>query len=418
MKIGAIFIGFLFLINPDLITLDIFPDFIGYLLIGHGLYRLSFLEERIATARRWCHILAGVEAGKLFANLAVFSTRVESTRMTISFFFFIAEVWMGILLVDSAMKGLQYLAIRRNGDLALKGYEVSKTFLTLFIVVKSVCAFLPSFVIFFFPDVDSDPEKVEGYTAILRSFQTIRSAVFVICSVVALCLGIYTARILKAYLARCRSDLSFCESLKEYYSEKVTQNTSLQTRLAIKGAFGFFFLSLLFSADLYLDDLPMIPVPFLFLFAYLGFRRLKGIFPLPKWVTLSPLLGFVVSLAGLVFRTVLLYTRSDFPVYFVTSPIALIFGIVTVALAALSAFAIVSAVNALAKKYTEYSYRLYAAFVLLGTVAAAILGFYQFRYPSTFTVLPSVQWLVVLAVAYFHKKSMDEIFSEIEYRLL
>jgi hypothetical protein len=46
------------------------------------------------------------------------------------------------------------------------------------------------------------------------------------------------------------------------------------------------------------------------------------------------------------------------------------------------------------------------------------LGFAQYRFPSTFSVLPSSQWVVWVISLYLHKKSLDEIFEEAEYRLM
>ena len=91
MGTGLIFIGFLFLINPDLITLDIVPDFIGYYLISRGLSRLALLEERIAVARKWAHLLALTSVLKLFSCSIAFPTAIESTRLTVCFFFLVAE---------------------------------------------------------------------------------------------------------------------------------------------------------------------------------------------------------------------------------------------------------------------------------------------------------------------------------------
>jgi len=81
MKTGLIFVGFLFLINPDFITLDIIPDFIGYILIACGLSRLSLLEERIAAAKKWLLFLALTSVVKLFSSALVFTSTLQSDRL-------------------------------------------------------------------------------------------------------------------------------------------------------------------------------------------------------------------------------------------------------------------------------------------------------------------------------------------------
>ena len=128
MGTGLIFIGFLFLINPELITLDVFPDFIGFFLIARGLSKLALLEERIASARKWALFLSLTSVLKLLACTITFSTRIESTRLTVCFFFLVAELWMYWLFCDNVFKGLHYLAIRKNGDLVLKSYDLVRNF--------------------------------------------------------------------------------------------------------------------------------------------------------------------------------------------------------------------------------------------------------------------------------------------------
>jgi len=419
MKTGYIWVGFLFLINPDLITLDVFPDFIGYLLIAKGLYRSSFLDERIAVARKYSFLLAMVSGFKLLANLIVFSTNVESTRMTVAFFFFLAEIFLSVLMVRNAYGGLQYLAFRFDGNLALKSYDIAKSFSVLFVIVKSVMAFLPSSVAIFLPQIDADPELVEGYSSLFRTFRSVRSILFLVSAVVTVTLGIYVLRILRAYLERCRSEEAFREKLLALFDEKVTNNPSMQTRLAVKSSFRMFFISILCLADFYVDDISLIPFPLFFVFAYLGLRELKNGKVVSIRYSRISLVGGAVSLVGYVYRIFCCFWKAeDFHVYFATNLIALILGAAGMVFAMIIGAQVASAIRDCAKRYTGYSYLLYEIALILGTAFLAAMGFVQFRFPSTYTILPATQWGVVCVLAYFHKKSLDEIRDEIDYQLM
>ena len=421
MGLGWILAGFLFLINPDLVTLDIIPDLIGYCLIAKGLYRLSFLEERIASARRFANFLVLSAALKTASNLIVFSTNIESTRLTVMFAFFVAELWLGLLLVDNAMKGIQYLAIRQDGDLVLKGYEVVKTFLTVFVIAKSVCSFLPTSLAIFFPEVDADPEKVDGFTSILRTYHSLKNILFALSSIVILVLGIYVARILFAYVARIRSDRVFLENVDALYREKVTENASVQTRLCVKNAFSMFFLSFIFLSDLYLDDVSMIPLPLYFLFAFVGLLRLRKGGMASLWHLPLSLVGLGISFAAYGYRLYRVIAVSDplnFPVIFVVDPIGIVLGFFSSLFVVLCGVSMLISVWNVAKKLTEYRYRNYFITLFVSILICAIQGFLQYRHPSTFSVLPSVQWCVFVVGLYLHKKSMDEIREEVDYRLM
>lgn len=413
-----IFTGFLFLINPDLITLDLLPDWIGYLLISKGLLRLSFLEERMAQARRWAHFLTLASVLKLISNLIVFTTTVESTKLTVGFVFFAAELWLSLMFISNAMKGIQYLAIRKDSTLALKGFEVVNFFLTSFFVLKSAVNFLPAAVAVFYPNIDADPSEVEGYTPMVRSYQTLRSIVFIIGAVVLVLFGIYVARVLWAYLTRIASDKDFCERLDRAYEEKVSRNEKMQTRLSVKSAFTCFFLSYLFLGCLYLDDIDFLPWPLFFFFAYLGFRSLGRQNMISSLVRRLTQVSLILSAGIYVYRTVLLFTVKDFALTFVRSPLALCLGLGQTVFTVLVASFTLKSIRDVAARWTGYRYRPYFVFLLLSGAALAVMGFFQYRYPSTFSILPAVQWCLWAVTLYVHKKSLDEIRDEIDYQLM
>ena len=52
MNIKYILIGLFFLINPNIEVFDIFPDFIGLILIMKGLSHLSATDEKAGMARK------------------------------------------------------------------------------------------------------------------------------------------------------------------------------------------------------------------------------------------------------------------------------------------------------------------------------------------------------------------------------
>ena len=193
MGTGLIFFGFLFLINPDLMTLDVLPDWIGYFLIARGLSRVALLEERIASAKRWALFLSLSGILKLLSCTIVFSTRIESTRLTVCFFILIVEAGLSWLFCDNLFKGLHYLAIRKDGDLVLKSFDLVRGFTTVFLMTKAFVNFLPQVPVIFYTNIDAEGDQVENYTAMVKSFRGVRSILFILGSVILVFLGIYTA---------------------------------------------------------------------------------------------------------------------------------------------------------------------------------------------------------------------------------
>ncbi len=426
MGTGTLFFGFLFLINPELITLDLIPDLFGYLLIAKGLEKLSHLEERVAAGRRYAFLLALSSLIKFAANGITFSTQIESTRLTVTFFFFLAEIFLGFLLVDHVFKGVQYLAVRRDGDLALKGYEVARLYLTAFFLVKPIATFLPQTAVIFFPNVDADPELVEGFTSMVRTFRTARSILFAVGALVLVFFGIYTARILKAYVARCRSDEVFCTNLEEDYKEKVSCNESMQKRLAIRKGFLFFFVASVFLGDWYLDHLNMFPRPLFALFVCLGLWRIREAVKVKSWQISVSVGTFVITLIGYAYRIFcLLRDDWNFPYSFPGDPIAVVLGILGTVSCAVLVCLMLFTVKRCCETYTEQRYG--NRFVILCILFLAILalGFYRYLFVGRYLIEGSirvdpaaVEWCLYALALFLHKNSLEDIRNEADWKLI
>jgi hypothetical protein len=422
MGTWLIFAGFLFLINPDFYTLDIFPDLIGYFLISQGLKRLSFLEDRLESAVRYTNYLVLTAVLKLASNLLVFSTSLESDRLLIMFGFFVAELWLGLLVVSNLLGGIQYLAVRHSEGLSLKGFDVVKVFATAFFIVKPTVTFLPCSLVIFYPEVDSDPNQLQGVSTNLQFYHTFRNILFVVGAIVLLFLGIHTARVIAAYIRRCRSDLGFTETLKRLYQEKVTENESMRTRLSIRSGFRMFFLAVFFVADVYLDDIAFLPTPLVFLFVYLGMRKLRRAVSFPRWTMFVLLGASVLSTVSYFFRLYYWYCyrldRANFPVSFARDIKGSILGSLDFLAVMFAVVTMLLFIKACAKKFTKYRYTPYfvALLVMFSLVAAASVPLYI--YPSTFEILPMTQIAVALVGLYYQKKTLDDIQEEAEFNLM
>ncbi len=413
-----IFFGFLFLINPELITLDIFPDFIGYFLIAKGLSRISLLQERMATARKYAFYLALTSILKLLSCTVTFATRIESTRLTVCFLFLVAEAAFSLLFCDNVFKGLHYLAIRKDGDLVLKSYDLVKSFVTVFFIVKAVANFLPLMPVIFYTNIDADPDQVENFNQMVSSFRTLRSVLFVIGALVVVAFGIYTARLVKAYLLRCKEDTAFSSAVLLSYEENVVKNVSLQTRVAIKSAFFWFFLAFILLGDLYLDHINMFPKFLSPLFVYFGLKKLEGVSPVKKWHIRFSLVSFFVATASFVYRLINLFFREDFPYVFpyeFFSVLSAVLGSIFLFLPLL--FTLV-AVFRVSEKYTTFSYKRYAILLISFCLVLTILGFSQYLFVGRSDLVVWLEWIIYAVTLYFHKSCLDDIFQEAEYKLM
>ena len=416
MNTATLFFGFLFLINPDFVTLDFLPDFIGYALIAHGLYRLSFLEDRLASARKYTWMLALCGVLKLFSNLIVFSSSLQNTRLTVSFFFFVAELWLGILLVSCATGGVQYLASRKNGDVALSSLDTVRLYLYVFVIVKNLSAFLPQAVVIFFTDVDADPDVVENFAQTRAAYSTTRNTVFVLCAIAVLAIGIMTARVLLSYLKKCRADTAFCTALREDFDVRVTNNPALLCRLSVKRAMLCFFLSFLFLGDLYLDHINLFLRPLCGILSIMGLNALKGRVFLPRALRLTPAFSVVMSLVAALVRLLWLNRDGFFVETFPASPLSLLFAVLGQGSVALCVFTVLVATKRCAETVAGVTFK--KDFILLSLLSLGVLiaGAIQYRYVGRSAVVPAVEWVLYLLTVFFAQNAFERVKRETEWK--
>jgi len=418
MNTGLLFVGFLFLINPDLFTVDPLPDAIGYLLIAFGFKKLSYLEERVATARRYSFLLAATGFFKLLSSLLVFSTRVESTRLTVCFCFFVSELALAFLFVDNGFKGIQYLAVRKDGDIALKGYETAKFLLTTFFIVKYVGNFLPQIAVIVFPNIDADPDLVENYTQMRSTFQLVRSILFLLGSVATLFFGVYAARVLWAYRKRIRSDRGFCDRLREDYCERVENCLPMRQRIAIRSSFLWFFAAAVCLADLYVDHIGLIPQPLFALFSYFGLRSLGPYLGMPSWKKRVALAGVFVTAAAYFYRALYYILSEGFLFVFPYTAGGWILGVLSELISVVILLFVLEAVSKCASAFTEYRYQPYRYFLSVSFAVLCGLSFFEYLFVARSAIVPTLEWILYFIILYFHKKSLDEIRDEAEYKLM
>lgn len=111
MKIGYILAGMIFLFNPHINIIDVLPDVIGYLLILHGLSKISDLERNLLSAREKFLKLAWLSAAKL-SCLLILPIFDETLYLVFTLCFGLLElIWMIPAFVDM-FHGISFLESR------------------------------------------------------------------------------------------------------------------------------------------------------------------------------------------------------------------------------------------------------------------------------------------------------------------
>ncbi len=111
MKIGYILVGMIFLFNPHIHIIDVLPDVIGYMLILHGLSKISDLERNLLSAKQKFLKLAWLSAGKL-ACLLILPIFDATLYLIFTFCFGLLEILWMIPAFSDLFQGIAFLENR------------------------------------------------------------------------------------------------------------------------------------------------------------------------------------------------------------------------------------------------------------------------------------------------------------------
>ena len=114
MRIGLILVGFLFLTNPVIHVLDIFPDAIGYLLLMAGISKPAFFVDHLADAKKWFGRLAIITLCRSLA-VCIWPGSTDSTMLLLTFVFSLLETVCFIPAMFAFYDGLSFAALWYNG---------------------------------------------------------------------------------------------------------------------------------------------------------------------------------------------------------------------------------------------------------------------------------------------------------------
>ena len=115
MGFRMIFAGLLFFFNPCINLFDIFPDFIGCILISSGLYKLSDVEGRFFAARQISNRLIAIYLSKLFFWVYAAGSWKDGF-LPLTFIYAVIEIIMMIGLCTSLYGGIEYVCNLHGGD--------------------------------------------------------------------------------------------------------------------------------------------------------------------------------------------------------------------------------------------------------------------------------------------------------------
>ena len=210
MNVSFIIAGFIFLSNPNIGIVDVLPDFIGLILIIHGIGLSKLFTHHWESACRVAVILSGISILKTGCIPLLFRD-VPSLPIVLSFSFALIECFLLISFSNRFFEELFYIGIRHEipsvfSDPAKDNSSVRKSKTEIGVKVKrcSYAFFIIRSALSVLPDISdlhiaSDTETVFDYS----SFRSLLTAIVIVLGTLA---AVYFLVQLLPYLIRIAKD--------------------------------------------------------------------------------------------------------------------------------------------------------------------------------------------------------------------
>lgn len=343
LGLGLTCIAFIFLFNPVVGIIDILPDFIGYLLLCVGLSQIADMNDHFGEALRYFKrmiLVSSVQIFLFFIFFGMVTGKEQPTAMLLFAFVFAAvdiiflshayhQLFEGILYLSSRMEGTAAFAKRQSDIkryeekcqreekrvgkenerraarnlplLRVRSFKEPKTatariasYTTFFIVLKAILTVLPEFSSLTITSMDETKQYVFVYDFIGLYRQ--------VCILALLPFAIVWLVKIIRFIRSIMADMPFMEHLMDKYVTEIQPKTHLFIQRAIKLAFTFLSVALIFNIDFYVDDYSILPdfiCPIILIFALLLLRKFVKIPPLTYGLcgiyTISSVATYVLS---------------------------------------------------------------------------------------------------------------------------
>ena len=260
LGIGVWIAAAIFLFEPNINLVDIFPDVLGYVLLCNAISRIASLNDSVDDALGKFKKMILVSALKPLSIMLIYGVFAEHERPTsvllFTFCFSLAELLLLIPAYNTLFNGLLSLASRRGvgDDFGKKGFvalgERAQRFTTVFVVVKVLCSTLPELTVLC-NDIYTESIIMYLYNFI-NHFRVIGVMVSLVFGM------IWLVRNCKFIRSLVKND-ALMSSLTESFSEVVRIREGLFIQKNLSAGVFVFVIAAVLCVDLHVPDFNYIP---------------------------------------------------------------------------------------------------------------------------------------------------------------
>ena len=264
LGLGFCILAAFFLFNPNISIIDIFPDFIGYILLSVAFSKVAELNESVAGAVAGFRKMILVDLCKLVAVFWVFGMAVPSERnsslLLWSFVFATLEMIFAVPAYIKLFDGLTQIGYLNQNESLFGDPEGSgkksrtdrvKKATVFMVAAKGLLSVLPEL-----SDVtNSSYDEGSGFVNLYRFIGVMRFLAFLPMLVIGI---VWLCRFVR-YFKTLRRDSVLCEGLLSRYETEILPKTGMFIRRRFKSVMAVLIAALLLTLDLRLEYVNMIP---------------------------------------------------------------------------------------------------------------------------------------------------------------
>ncbi len=241
MKKRYFILASIFLFNPVVSVFDIFPDFIGYLLIMRAFSEASYVYDNAGEAREAFRQMSLISIFK-FISMIILPFTDATMALVFSFSFSVIEVLFGLGAYQKLFDGVSFICMRCGEDRYVARSERLKKFTIFFFLTRVVCSTVPDFCALFL----SDPQKEWMYR--------FRTLLFFLFTIIAFIIGvIWLTRAISFFKSTLTDDVK--EKINADFTEEMKDRQSVFFSKDFIFAIGIMGIALLFNIDFYIDGI-------------------------------------------------------------------------------------------------------------------------------------------------------------------
>lgn len=248
------------LANPVWCLTDLLPDAIAWGIVWFALRGLSEINDNMSSARKQALYLLGIETLKLLVWFPLQGSHTSSDRMLAALVFSAGEAACMLLFLRSFLNGTEELSRRADCNAVYLKTGDIRFLCTLFVLVRAGCTVLP--------ELTAIPELyVENATILddrlwefLQQLASSGEVLTIVFSVLELIMAIVWLVSFLPFLHSFRSDGSFCSYLSARLAPDGEEHRTERRFSALHMARICFAIGLVFTLDVQMNGLRILPL--------------------------------------------------------------------------------------------------------------------------------------------------------------